>query len=56
MLLFLIGVGAVIYYLSPLSPQPTNLLIDAFNANVGLNGLILGVLLIGVISICARRV
>ena len=49
MLLFLIGVGAVIYYLSPLSPQPTNLLIDAFNANVGLNGLILGVLLIGVI-------
>ncbi|WP_425410806.1 flagellar motor protein MotA [Hyphococcus sp.] len=49
MLLFLIGVGAIIYYLSPLSPQPSPLLIDAFNANPALNGLILGVLAIGVI-------
>ncbi|WDI33107.1 hypothetical protein PUV54_07845 [Hyphococcus flavus] len=49
MLLFLIGVGAIVYYLSPLSPQPSPLLIDAFNANPALNGLILGVLAIGVI-------
>ncbi len=49
MLLFLAAVGAVVYYLSPWSPQPTNLLVDAFNANVALNALILGVLLIGVI-------
>ncbi len=49
MLLFLAAVGAVVYYLSPASPQPTTLLVDAFNANVALNGLILGVLLIGVI-------
>ena len=49
MLLFLLGVGAVVYYLSPWSPQPTTLLIDAFNANQALNGLIVGVLGIGVI-------
>lgn len=49
MLLFLVAVGAVVYYLSPWSPQPTNLLIDAFRANEALNGLILGVLLIGII-------
>lgn len=49
MVLFLLAVGAVIYYLSPLSPQPSTLLIDAFNANPPLNGLILGVLLVGVI-------
>ncbi len=49
MLMFLLVVGAVIYYLSPLSPQPTSLLIDAFNANPALNGLILGVLAIGII-------
>ena len=49
MLLFLTGVGAIVYYLSPLSPQPSSLLIDAFNANVALNGLILGVLGIGII-------
>ena len=49
MLLFLLGVGAVGYYLSPLSPQPTSLLVDAFQANVALNGLILGVLFIGII-------
>ena len=49
MLLFLLVVGAIVYYLSPLSPQPTPLLVDAFNANPALNGLILGVLAIGVI-------
>lgn len=49
MLLFLIAVGAVVYYLSPWSPQPSSLLIEAFNANRPLNGLILGVLLIGII-------
>ena len=49
MMLFLLGVGAVIFYLSPLSPQPSQLLVDAFNANVALNGLILGVLLIGIV-------
>ena len=49
MLLFILAVSAVIYYLSPWSPQPTTLLVDAFNANPALNGLILGVLAIGVI-------
>lgn len=49
MLLFLLVVGAIVYYLSPLSPQPTPLLLDAFNANPALNGLILGVLAIGII-------
>ncbi|MFQ5561944.1 MAG: hypothetical protein ACE5FO_00080 [Parvularculaceae bacterium] len=49
MLIFLTAVSAMIYYLSPLSPQPTSLLIDAFNANPALNGLILGVLFIGII-------
>ena len=48
-LLFLTAVGAMVYYLSPLSPKPTSLLIDAFNANRALNGLILGVLVIGII-------
>lgn len=49
MLLFLTTVGAAVYYLSPWSPQPSSLLFDAFNANPALNGLILGVLAIGVI-------
>ncbi|MEM6413827.1 MAG: hypothetical protein AAF720_04140 [Pseudomonadota bacterium] len=49
MLIFLTGVGAIVYYLSPLSPQPSQLLIEAFNANVALNGLIIGVLLVGII-------
>ncbi|NOX82832.1 MAG: flagellar motor protein MotA [Alphaproteobacteria bacterium] len=49
MLMFILAVGAVVYYLSPLSPQPTSLLLDAFNANPALNGLILGVLAIGII-------
>ncbi len=48
-LLFLMAVGAMVYYLSPLSPQPNSLLVDAFNANRALNGLILGVLVIGII-------
>ena len=49
MFLFLIAVGAGVFYLSPWGPQPSNLLLDAFNANQALNGLILGVLLIGII-------
>ncbi|GAB4525919.1 MAG: hypothetical protein Kow00133_14680 [Amphiplicatus sp.] len=49
MLLFLLAVGAIIYYLSPYSPQPSSVLVDAFNANPALNGLILGVLFIGII-------
>lgn len=49
MILFLLAVAALVYYLSPLSPQPSTVLVDAFNANPPLNGLILGVLLIGII-------
>lgn len=49
MLLFLIVVTAVVYYLSPWSPDPSTILIDAFNANRALNGLILGVLAFGII-------
>lgn len=49
MLLFLIAVGAVVFTLSPYGPRPTNLLVDAFNANPALNGLILTVLLVGII-------
>jgi len=49
MLLFLLVVGAIVFYLSPWSPQPSPLLVDAFNANPALNGLILGVLAIGII-------
>ena len=49
MLLFLTAVGAGVYYLSPWSPQPTPLLINAFFANQALNGLILGVLAVGII-------
>ena len=49
MILFLTGVGVIAFYLSPLSPQPTPLLIEAFNANVVLNSLILGVLGFGII-------
>lgn len=49
MLLFLVGAVAIVYYMSPWSPQPTTLLIDAFYANPGLNGFIIFVLLIGVI-------
>ena len=48
MLLFLLAVGGVIYMLSPIGPQQTTLLVDAFNANVALNGLILLVLVFGV--------
>ncbi len=49
MLLFLIAVAAIIYYMSPWSPEPSRVLLDAFNANPALNGLILGVLGIGII-------
>jgi biopolymer transport protein ExbB/TolQ len=49
MVLFLLAAGAVVYYLSPLSPQPTTLLIDAFSANPALNGLILLVLFLGIV-------
>jgi len=49
MLLFLIAATAVVYYMSPWSPEPSRVLVDAFNANPALNGLILGVLAIGVI-------
>ncbi len=49
MLLFLTAAGAVVFYLSPWSPQPTTLLVDAFNANRALNGLIIFVLVFGII-------
>jgi hypothetical protein len=49
MLLFLIAATAVVYYVSPWSPEPSTILIDAFNANRGLNGLILFVLAFGII-------
>ncbi len=49
MLVFLLVIGAAIYYLSPWGPQASPLLIEAFNANVALNGLILFVLFIGII-------
>lgn len=49
MMLFLVVVGAIIFYISPYGPQPTTLLIDAFNANVALNGLILFVLFVGIV-------
>ena len=49
MLLFLLAVGAVVFYLSPWSPQPTDLLVEAFSANYALNGLILFVLFVGII-------
>ena len=49
MLLFLAAVAAVVFFLSPYGPQPTTLLVDAFNANPALNGLILFVLLIGIV-------
>ena len=49
MLLFLLAVGLVVFTLSPLGPQPSTLLVDAFNANVALNGLIIGVLAIGIV-------
>ncbi len=48
MVLFLLAVGGVLYYLSPWGPQPTYLLVDAFNANPALNGLIIGVLIFGI--------
>ncbi|MEM8936127.1 MAG: flagellar motor protein MotA [Pseudomonadota bacterium] len=49
MLAFLGLVGAVVFYLSPAGPAENTLLVDSFNANVPLNGLILGVLFIGIV-------
>lgn len=49
MVVFLLLVCAIVFYLSPLSPQPTDLLVEAFNANRALNGLILFVLGLGII-------
>jgi biopolymer transport protein ExbB/TolQ len=49
MLLFLTAAAAVGFYVSPWSPEPSTILIDAFNANRALNGLIIAVLLIGII-------
>lgn len=49
MLLFLTAVAAVVYYMSPWSPDPSDILVQAFNANRALNGLILMVLAIGII-------
>ncbi|MEM0930450.1 MAG: flagellar motor protein MotA [Pseudomonadota bacterium] len=48
MLIVLGLVGGIVYYLSPLSPQPNELLVTAFMANPYLNGLILFVLFIGI--------
>lgn len=49
MVIFLGAVGVVAYYLSPLSPNPNELLINSFYANPYLNGLILSVLALGVL-------
>jgi hypothetical protein len=48
MVLVLALVLGIVWYLSPLSPQPNPLLSQAFMANPYLNGLILFVLLIGI--------
>jgi hypothetical protein len=49
MLLFLTAAAAVGFYLSPWSPEPSTILVDAFNANPPLNGLILFVAVFGII-------
>lgn len=49
MIAFLIAVGIVAFYLSPLSPNPNDLLVTSFEANPYLNGLILFVLGAGII-------
>lgn len=49
MLVFLVIIGGIAFWLSPLSPQPNQLLVQAFNANPLLNGLILFVLVLGII-------
>ena len=49
MVLFLGIVAIIALYLSPLSPQPNALLVNAFLANPYLNGLILLVLLLGIV-------
>ncbi len=48
MVLFLGIVAVIVFYLSPLSPNPNPLLVDAFLANPFLNGLIVIVLLLGI--------
>ncbi len=48
MLIVLGAVGLIVWYLSPLSPQPNDLLVTAFMANPFLNGLILLVLILGI--------
>ncbi len=49
MLVFLTAVGALAFWLSPLSPTPSDLMIDAYNANRMLNGTILAILGLGII-------
>lgn len=53
MLLFLLTVAALVFYMSPYGPQAEpgahNILVDSFNANPALNGVIIGVLAIGII-------
>ena len=50
MMVFLTIIGAIVFYLSPLSPQPSPLLVEAFQANPALNGLIIFVLLFGIVD------
>ncbi|MBB4657899.1 hypothetical protein [Parvularcula dongshanensis] len=49
MAVFLGVVALIVFYLSPLSPAPNDLLVTAFMANPALNGLILVVLVLGVV-------
>lgn len=49
MLVFLLVIGGAVFYVSPLGPNASPLLVEAFNANVALNGLILFVLFVGII-------
>ena len=49
MLFFIIVVGAIIFILN----EP---LVNAFQANVAINGLIFGVLLVGIIFLCRQTI
>ena len=49
MVIFLGVVGVILYALSPIGPNPNPLLVDAFQSNPFLNGLIILVLVAGVI-------
>ena len=49
MLVFILAIGAVVFFLSPWGPQRSQLLVEAFEANMALNGIILFVLFIGII-------